>query len=58
LIWIVQNLWLIPALPIFAAGIAALLKQRSRVAAVSLAIGSMTLSFLIANRPPYTRGTP
>jgi len=46
--WIVQNLWLIPALPIFAAGITALLKQRSRVPAASLAIGSMALSFLLA----------
>ena len=46
--WIVQNLWLIPALPIFAAGIAALLKQRSRIPAASLAIGSMALSFLLS----------
>src|SRR3984885_14684803 len=46
--WIVQNLWLIPALPILAAGIAAPLKQRSRIAAASLAIGSMTLSFLLS----------
>jgi NADH-quinone oxidoreductase subunit L len=46
--WIVHNLWLIPALPIFAAGIAALLKHRSRIAAASLAIGSMALSFLLS----------
>src|SRR5580692_3996466 len=46
--WIVQNLWLIPALPIFAAGIAALLKQRSRIPAASLAIGSMAVSFLLS----------
>jgi NADH-quinone oxidoreductase subunit L len=46
--WIVQNLWLIPALPIFAAGITALLKQRNRIAAASLAIGSMALSFLLS----------
>ncbi len=46
--WIVQNLWLIPALPIAAAGIIALLKQRSRVPAASLAIGSMAASFLLA----------
>ena len=46
--WIVQNLWLIPALPILAAGIAALLKQRSRIPAASLAIGSMALSFLLS----------
>jgi len=48
MIWIVQNLWLIPALPILAAGIAALLKQRSRIAAASLAIGSMAFSFLLS----------
>ena len=46
--WIVQNLWLIPALPILAAGISALLKQRSRIPAASLAIGSMALSFLLS----------
>jgi NADH-quinone oxidoreductase subunit L len=48
MIWIVKNLWLIPALPIFAAGITALLKQRSRIPAASLAIGSMALSFLLS----------
>jgi NADH-quinone oxidoreductase subunit L len=46
--WIVQNLWLVPALPILAAGISALLKQRSRIPAASLAIGSMALSFLLS----------
>jgi len=46
--WIVQNLWLIPALPILAAGISALLKQRNRRAAAALAIGSMALSFLLS----------
>jgi NADH-quinone oxidoreductase subunit L len=48
MIWIVQNLWLIPALPIFAAGITALLKQRSRIPAAALAIGSMAISFLLS----------
>jgi len=48
MIWIVQNLWLIPALPILAAGVAALLKQRSRVLAATLAIGSMSVSFLLS----------
>jgi NADH-quinone oxidoreductase subunit L len=48
MIWIVQNLWLIPALPILAAGISALLKQRSRIPAASLAIGSMAGSFLLS----------
>ena len=46
--WIVRNLWLIPALPLFAAGISALAKQKSRALAASLAIGSMGLSFLLA----------
>jgi NADH-quinone oxidoreductase subunit L len=46
--WIVQNLWLVPALPIFAAAVAALLKQRSRILAATLAIGSMAASFLLS----------
>jgi NADH-quinone oxidoreductase subunit L len=46
--WIVQNLWLIAALPIFAAGITALLKQPSRILAASLAIGSMAASLLLS----------
>jgi NADH-quinone oxidoreductase subunit L len=46
--WIVQNLWLIPALPIAAAGITALLKQRSRIPAASLAVGSMAVSLLLS----------
>jgi NADH-quinone oxidoreductase subunit L len=46
--WIVQNLWLIPALPVAAAGLTAIAPQRKRVYACSLAIGSMTLSFLLS----------
>ncbi|HEY0308671.1 MAG TPA: NADH-quinone oxidoreductase subunit L [Acidobacteriaceae bacterium] len=46
--WIVRNLWLIPALPMLAAGVGALLKQGSRKLAASLAIGSMGMSFLLA----------
>jgi len=46
--WIVQHLWLVPALPILAGGIIALLKQRHRVLAASLAIASMFLSFLLS----------
>jgi NADH-quinone oxidoreductase subunit L len=46
--WIVQNLWLIPALPMVAAGLSAVAKQRNRVFAASLAIGSMVLSFLLS----------
>ena len=46
--WIVQNLWLVPALPVFAAGISALLGRRSRIASASLAIGSLAVSFLLS----------
>src|SRR5271155_5273283 len=46
--WIVRNLWLIPALPAFAAGMSALAKRRNRRFAASVAIGSMGLSFLLS----------
>jgi NADH-quinone oxidoreductase subunit L len=46
--WIVQNLWLVPALPILAAGIGALLGRRNRMAAATLAIGSVAFSFLLS----------
>ncbi len=46
--WIVRNLWLIPALPLLAAGVTALAKQKRRAFAASLAIGSMALSFLLS----------
>ena len=46
--WIVQNLWLIPALPLLAAGISALLKQRERAAAATLAIGAMGIAFVLS----------
>ena len=46
--WIVQNLWLVPALPILAGGIIAVTKQRHRAVAAGLAIGSMAFSFLLA----------
>ena len=39
--WIVQTLWLIPALPLLAAALSALLKQPQRRLAALLAIGSM-----------------
>jgi NADH-quinone oxidoreductase subunit L len=45
--WIVKNLWLIPALPMLAAGVSALLPRRCRKPSASLAIGSMILSFLL-----------
>src|SRR5262245_17837567 len=43
-----EYLWLIPALPLLAAGLSALLPRRSRVAAASLAIGSMVAAFFIS----------
>ncbi|MFP5226966.1 MAG: NADH-quinone oxidoreductase subunit L [Acidobacteriota bacterium] len=46
--WIVQNLWLIPAIPMAAAGFSALLKRGDRGMAAFLAIGSMSVSLLLA----------
>lgn len=46
--WIVHNLWLIPALPMLAAGLSSVAKQKHRVFSASLAIGSMALSFLLS----------
>jgi NADH-quinone oxidoreductase subunit L len=46
--WIVQYLWLIPALPLFAAGIIAVNKHPARKLAASLAIGSMAAGFVLA----------
>ena len=48
MIWIVKNLWLIPALPLFAAGIIAVNKQPARKLAATLAIGSMAVGFLLS----------
>src|ERR1039457_5020212 len=47
--WIVQYLWLIPALPLLAAGLSALAKQRQRRFAAALAIGSMTLALVLSS---------
>jgi NADH-quinone oxidoreductase subunit L len=47
-VWIVRYLWLIPALPILAAGIGALLKQGQRKIAAAIAICSMSISFVLA----------
>ncbi len=41
-------LWLIPAVPIVASGLAALLKQKKRKTAATLAIGSMSFSLLLS----------
>src|SRR5258705_3481798 len=46
--WITQNLWLIPSMPVLAAGVSAFAKQRSRRFAASVAIGSMFLSLLLS----------
>jgi NADH-quinone oxidoreductase subunit L len=46
--WIVQKLWLIPALPLLAAGLGALLKQRQRRLAAGLAIGAMVLALALS----------
>ncbi|MGA8160504.1 MAG: NADH-quinone oxidoreductase subunit L [Acidobacteriaceae bacterium] len=46
--WIVRALWLIPALPMLAAGISALMPKERRRAAATLAIGSMSVSLVLA----------
>jgi len=48
MIWIVKNLWLIPVLPLVAAGIIAVHKQAARKRAAGLAIGSMAIGFLLS----------
>jgi NADH-quinone oxidoreductase subunit L len=47
-VWIVRALWLIPVLPVLAAGMGALLKRSQRRLAASLAIGAMSISFVLA----------
>jgi NADH-quinone oxidoreductase subunit L len=46
--WILSYLWMIPALPIIAAGLSALLPQAQRRLSAALAIGSMSVSFVLA----------
>ena len=46
--WILQNLWLIPVLPLMAAGISALLKRPNRSLSAGLAIGALGTSFLLS----------
>src|ERR1019366_8828969 len=48
MIWIVKNLWLIPALPLLASGIIAVNRQPQRKLAATLAIGSMVVAFLLS----------
>jgi len=45
---IARILWLIPAIPMVAAGLIALLKQRQRRIAAALAIGGLATSFMLA----------
>jgi NADH-quinone oxidoreductase subunit L len=45
---IAQLLWLIPAVPVLASGVVALLKQPRRKTAATLAIGSLSLSLLLS----------
>jgi NADH-quinone oxidoreductase subunit L len=46
--WIVRYLWLIPVLPLLAAAVGALLKQRRRRLAAAIAIAAIGLSFVLA----------
>jgi NADH-quinone oxidoreductase subunit L len=46
--WIVRYLWLIPVLPLAAAGIGALLKQSQRRFAAAIAIAAIGCSFVLA----------
>lgn len=48
MVWIVENLWLIPAMPVLAAGVSTFAKRRSRNFAASIAVGSMALSLLLS----------
>ncbi len=45
---VAELLWLIPAVPVVAAGVAALLKQSRRKASATLAIGAMSFSLLVS----------
>src|SRR6202789_3790135 len=47
-VWIVRYLWLIPVLPLLAAGLRALLKQSQRRFAAFIAIASICVSFVLA----------
>ena len=47
-VWIVRYLWLIPILPLLAAGIGALLKREQRRFAAAIAITAISLSFVLA----------
>jgi NADH-quinone oxidoreductase subunit L len=46
--WIVEQLWLIPALPLLAAGITALCRRRHGRLAAGLAVGSMAVALVLS----------
>jgi NADH:ubiquinone oxidoreductase subunit 5 (subunit L)/multisubunit Na+/H+ antiporter MnhA subunit len=46
--WLVENLWLIPALPLLAATLSAPARQHARVFAATLAVGSMVLALFLS----------
>src|SRR5437588_1898427 len=46
--WIIHYLWLIPAIPLLAAGLSALARQRCRKFAASLAVGSMGIALVLS----------
>ena len=46
--WIVHSLWLVPAMPLLAAGLSALAQRTHRLLTASVAIGSMSLSLLLS----------
>ena len=46
--WAKEILWLIPALPLIAAGVLAITPRRQKTLAAALSIGAMALSFLIS----------
>jgi NADH-quinone oxidoreductase subunit L len=46
--WIVNNLWLIPILPLLAAAVISICGQPQRRLAATLAIGSMSVAFLLS----------
>jgi len=47
--WIVHNLWLIPAMPLLAAGLSAFAPRKRRLFTASVSIGSMSLSLLLSS---------
>src|SRR6516225_1777185 len=46
--WTVKSLWLIPTLPLIAAGLSALAKRPQRLLSAGLAIGSMSIALVLS----------